>query len=108
MEQSKQWSFEGEQAPKKAKTVKLTGKVMATVFWDARRIIYTDYLVKGKIITEKYYALLKSRKMSSFEKDHFPSKQCTGAHLRSFDGQKYGIKIQIMSTSTVFTRFGPQ
>ena len=72
MEQSKQWSFEGELALKKAKTVKLAGKVIATVFWDARRITYTDYLVKGKMITKAYYALLKSRKMSSFGKDPFP------------------------------------
>ena len=46
-EQSKQWVFEGERTPKKAKTVKSAGKVTATVFWDARRIIYTEYLKKG-------------------------------------------------------------
>ena len=51
---------------------------MVTVFWDARGIIYTDYLVKG---------------------------QCTGAQLRSFDRQNYGIKIRFITTSTVFTRF---
>ena len=31
-EQSKQWASPGEPAPKKAKTVKSAGKVMATVF----------------------------------------------------------------------------
>ena len=31
-EQSKQWVFESERAPKKAKTVKSVGKVMTTVF----------------------------------------------------------------------------
>ena len=31
-EQSEQWVFEGERAPKKAKMVKSAGKVMATVF----------------------------------------------------------------------------
>jgi hypothetical protein len=34
-EQSKQWIEKGEPCPKKAKTVKSAGKVMATVFWDA-------------------------------------------------------------------------
>ena len=41
-EQSKQWTSPGKPAPKKAKTVKSAGKVMATVFWDARGIIHTD------------------------------------------------------------------
>lgn len=38
---------------KKAKTVRSTGKVMATVFWDAQGIIYYrgDYLTKGQTIT---------------------------------------------------------
>ena len=37
-----------------------------------------------------------------FEKDPLPSRQWTGAHLRSFDGQKYEIKIRIITTSTGF------
>ena len=45
-EQSKQWVFKGEHAPK-TKMVKSACKVMATVFWDARGIIYTDYLEEG-------------------------------------------------------------
>ena len=60
-EQSKQWVFEGERVPKKAKTLKSSVKVMATVFWDARRIIYTDYLKKGQTITGAYYASLLHR-----------------------------------------------
>ena len=49
-------------------------------------------------------------KTSSFEKekDPLPSIQCTGSHLRSFDGQNYGIKILIITTLTIFTGFGPQ
>ena len=60
-EQPKQWVVEGERAPKKAKTVKSAGKVMATVFWDTRGIIYTDYLEKGLTITGAYYAFLLYR-----------------------------------------------
>lgn len=37
------------------------GKVMATVFWDVRGIIYIDYLAKGKTITGEYYSSLLSR-----------------------------------------------
>ena len=57
-EQSKQWLFEGERVPNKAKTVKSASKVIATVFWDAHVIIYTDYLKKGQTIIRAYYASL--------------------------------------------------
>ena len=59
--QSKQWMAAGESAPKKAKTVKSAGKVMATVFWDSQGIILVDYLEKGKTITGGYYATLLDR-----------------------------------------------
>ena len=60
-EHSKQWIFKGERAPKKAKTVKLAGKVMDTVFCDARGIIYANYLEKGQTTTGAYYASLLHR-----------------------------------------------
>lgn len=60
-EQSKQWTSPGERAPKKAKTVRSAGKVMATVFWDSQGVIYIDYLEKGKTITGRYYAELLGR-----------------------------------------------
>lgn len=60
-EQSKQWIGPGEPTPKKAKTIFSANKVMATVFWDARGIIYIDYLEKGKTITGQYYADLLQR-----------------------------------------------
>lgn len=60
-EQSKQWISPGECAPKKAKTVPSAGKVMATVFWDERGVIFVDYLEKGRTITGLYYADLLGR-----------------------------------------------
>ena len=41
-EQSKQWAERRESAPKKAKTVPFAGKVMASVFCDARLVILID------------------------------------------------------------------
>jgi hypothetical protein len=38
----------GERAAKKAKTVLLGGKLMATVFWDSQGIFLIDYLDEGK------------------------------------------------------------
>jgi len=34
---------------------------MATVFWDSQGVIYIDYLEKGKMVTELYYAELLGR-----------------------------------------------
>ncbi|GBM44793.1 hypothetical protein AVEN_148295-1 [Araneus ventricosus] len=106
-EQSKQWVFKGDPAPKKAKTVKSTGKVMDTVFWDARGIIYVDYLTKGQTINVEYYASLLHRLSEEIKKqcphlpkkkNYLPSRQCTGAHLRSLGGEYYGIKVRIITT----------
>lgn len=60
-EQSRQWIEKGEPAPKKAKLTLSFNKVMATVFWDARGIIFIDYLQKGKTINGEYYAALLQR-----------------------------------------------
>lgn len=70
-EQSKQWTKSGEPAPKKAKMTLSAGKVMATVFWDARGVIYVDYLEKGKTITGTYYANLL-QKLSDVVKQERP------------------------------------
>lgn len=67
-EQSKQWTERGESAPKKAKTVPSAGKVMASVFWDARGIIFIDYLQKGKTINGEYYANLLQRLSDEIKK----------------------------------------
>lgn len=57
-EQSKQWKHSGSPPPKKAKTCVSAGKVMASVFWDYKGIIFIDYLPKGQTVTGQYYANL--------------------------------------------------
>jgi len=59
--QSKQLDFTGEPVPKKTKTVKSDGKMMATVFWDARDIIHIDYFPLKQTINGDYYAALLDR-----------------------------------------------
>ena len=49
--QSRQWVLE-------AKEVQDAGKVMATVFWDAKGVIMLDFLPKRSTITGVYYANL--------------------------------------------------
>lgn len=59
--QSAEWTATGEPSPKRGKTQKSAGKVMASVFWDAHGIIFIDYLEKGKTINSDYYMALLER-----------------------------------------------
>ena len=56
--QSCQWVGPGSPKPKKFKTQPSAGKVMATVFWDAKCVIMLDFLPKRSIITGVYNANL--------------------------------------------------
>ena len=56
--QSRQWIGPGSPRPKKFKTQPSAGKVMATVFWDAKGVIMLDFLPKRSTITGVYYANL--------------------------------------------------
>lgn len=60
-EQSKQWKRPGSPTPRKAKVIKSAGKVMASVFWDAKGVLLLDFLESGKTITGVYYAQLLHR-----------------------------------------------
>ena len=53
-----QWVGLGPRRPKKFKTQPSAGKVMATVFWDAKGVIMLDVLPKRSTITGVYYANL--------------------------------------------------
>ena len=48
----------GSPRPKKFKTQPSAGKVMATVFWDAKGVIMLDFLPKRSTITGVYHANL--------------------------------------------------
>ena len=47
-QQFKQWTTKGEPTRKKAKKIPSAGKIVATVLWDARKVIFIDYLKKAK------------------------------------------------------------
>ncbi len=49
------WCDPRTKAPKKAKTGKLAGKVMAIVFWDAKGIILNHYVPSGITVNSVYY-----------------------------------------------------
>ena len=49
--QSRQWVGPGSPRPHKLKTQPFAGKVMVTVFWDAKGVIMLDFLPKRSTIT---------------------------------------------------------
>ena len=53
---SRQWVGPGSPKPKKFKTQPSVGKMMATVFWDAKGVIMLDFLPKRSTIIGVYYA----------------------------------------------------
>ncbi|XP_043252502.1 uncharacterized protein LOC122397414 [Colletes gigas] len=99
-EQSKQWVFEDERAPKEAKTGKSVNKMMATVFWNARGIICTDHLEKGKTITGENYASLLHWLSEEIKKKTIHQDNAWGTSRANdnggFDFEKYGACVDRM------------
>ena len=58
---SAEWRAAGESRPRRSKIQQWAGKVMASVFWDAHGILFTDYLEKGKTTNSDYYMALLDR-----------------------------------------------
>ncbi|XP_048244159.1 histone-lysine N-methyltransferase SETMAR-like [Haliotis rufescens] len=68
-EQSKQWTGFASPRPKMFKTQPSAGKVMATIFWDTKGVLLTDYLPRGQTINgEYYYDLLDRLRTAIFAK----------------------------------------
>ena len=87
--QSKQWKHPSSSQPKKAKTVLLAGKIMASVFWNADGILMVEYLQKGQTINGTYYASLlrqlreniKVRCHGKLSKGVLLPGQCSSSHV---------------------------
>ena len=52
---SMQWRHAGSPKPKKAKTTFSAGKVMATIFWDSKGVLYMDFLTQRRTINVQYF-----------------------------------------------------
>ena len=67
----------GESALKRPNTQQSSGKVVASVFWDAYEVIFIDYLEKGRTVTGTYYAALLDRLVDEIRKKrpHFKMKK---------------------------------
>ena len=60
-QESKQWLPVGSPAPLKARTACSAGKIMLTVFWDAKGPLLLDFLPHKQTVTGAYYADLIAR-----------------------------------------------
>jgi histone-lysine N-methyltransferase SETMAR len=57
-QEAKEWCEPGTSAPKRVRVQKSAKKVLASVFWDAKGILFVDYLQTGKTINSEYYCNL--------------------------------------------------
>lgn len=60
---SMQWKHPGSPPPKKFRTSPSVGKVMASVFWDHKGIVYVHFLKRGETINAEYYSSLLFNKV---------------------------------------------
>ena len=90
--QSCQWVRPGSPRPKKFKTQPSAGKVMATVFWDAKGVIILDFLPKRSTITGVYYAnLLDQLRTAIHEKCQ--GKRSKGVLLQQDNARVHTCKV---------------
>jgi histone-lysine N-methyltransferase SETMAR len=53
-----QWRYPGSPETKKAKTTFSVKKVMTTIFWDSKGVLYVDFLTELRTINSEYYSAL--------------------------------------------------
>ena len=115
-QESAEWKAAGEIHPKWPKTQTSAGKVLASIFWDAQGILFINYREKRRTINSKcYIALLVCLKeeitkkiATNEEKSALSPRQCTMSQVDRNDGKITWLALQIASTSTLFSRSGPQ
>ena len=55
---SMKWHHPGSPKPKNRKPCSLFGKVMATIFWDSKGVLYVDFLTECRTVNAEYYSAL--------------------------------------------------
>jgi hypothetical protein len=93
--QSAELTERDEPDPKRGKTQRSAGKVMASVIWDELGIIFIDYLEKDQTINRKYYIVLlehindeiKRKRPHLKKKKAVSSRQCTVSEINQNDGK---------------------
>lgn len=63
---SMEWRRKNEAGPVKAKTKLSAGKILATVFWDYRGVVFVDFLEERRTINATYYCELLDKVKTSY------------------------------------------
>ena len=92
--QSCQWIGPGSPMPKKFKTQSSAGKVVATVFWDAKGVIVLDFLPKRSTITGVYYANLLDQLRTAIHEKRW-GKLSKGVLLQQDNARVHTCKVAI-------------
>ena len=82
----------GSPMPKKFKTQPSAGKVMTTVFWDAKGVIMLDFLPKRSIITEVNYAKVLDQLKTAI-RDKRRGKLSKGVLLQQHNARVHTCKV---------------
>ena len=90
--QSCQWVGPGSTRPKKFKTQPSAGKVMATVFWNAKGVIMLDFLPKRSSVTGVYYANLLDQLRTAICEKH-QGKLSKGVLLQQDNAKVHTCKV---------------
>ena len=100
------WVRPGSPRPKKFKTQPSAGKVMATVFWDAKGVIMLDFLPKRSTITGVYYANLLDQLRTAIVKNAEVNSLkvfcCNSPHLQSCNGCCRAKRVLINTTHPAY------
>ena len=94
--QSCQWVGPGSPRPKKFKTQPSAGKVMATVFWDAKGVIMLDFLPKRSTINGVCYANLLDQLRTAIHEKH-QGKFSKGVLLQQDNARVHTCKVAMDS-----------
>ena len=90
--QSRQWVGPGSPRPKKFKTQPSAGKVMATVFWDAKGISMLDFVPKRSTITGVYYSNLLDQPRTAIHEKRL-RKLSKGVLLQQDNGRVHSCQV---------------
>jgi histone-lysine N-methyltransferase SETMAR len=88
-EQSKQWTKQGDNRLQRRRRQLSAGKVLVSLFLDARGIIFIVYFQKRKTIIGEYYTNLLQRLRNEIKtkRPHLASRQCTSSQIHFHDCQ---------------------
>ncbi|XP_029643921.1 histone-lysine N-methyltransferase SETMAR-like [Octopus sinensis] len=90
--QSKQWKHDNSPPPKKSRDQPSAGKILPVVFWDHRRVVMINFLVKETTINGAYHATVLHKLQDAIEAGRrvMLTKR---VHLNQDDGQVHDAGV---------------